>query len=128
MIIHDREAHGDIFGAILRHPKVRGVLHSFSGSPELVREYTRRGWYISFSGTVTFKNAPRVREAALAVPRERLLVETDCPYLAPHPMRGRLNHSGLLVYTVTALADLYGVDPQLLADQTRKNTETLFFS
>ena len=127
VIIHDRDAHGDIFEAVLRHPKVRGVMHSFSGSPELAREYVRRGWYISFSGTVTFQNAARVREAAAAVPRDRLLVETDCPYLAPHPMRGRLNHSGYLEYTLGAIAALWGASPQAVADQTRNNAEALFF-
>ena len=128
VVIHNREANGDLFEILLRHPKARGVLHSFSGSPELVREYTRRGWYLSFSGTVTFKNAPRVREALLATPRDRLLIETDCPYLAPHPFRGSLNHSGLLVYTVEAVAALLGIGPQAVADLTRKNAETLFFA
>ena len=128
VVIHNREANGDLFEILLRHPKARGVLHSFSGSPELVREYTRRGWYLSFSGTVTFKNAPRVREALLATPRDRLLIETDCPYLAPHPFRGSLNHSGLLVYTVEAVAALLGSEPQAVADLTRKNAETLFFA
>ncbi len=127
VIIHDRDAHGDIFEAVLRHPDVRGVMHSFSGSPELVREYVRRGWYISFSGTVTFRNASRVREAASAVPRDRLLVETDCPYLAPHPMRGKLNHSGYLEYTLAAIADLWGVSLQEVADVTRENAQRLFF-
>jgi len=127
VIIHDRDAHGDIFETILRHPKVWGVMHSFSGSPELAREYVRRGWYISFSGTVTFRNAARVREAAGAVPRDRLLVETDCPYLAPHPYRGKLNHSGYLEYTLSAIADLWKVSPQEAADTTRKNAERLFF-
>ncbi len=128
VIIHDRDAHGDIFETVIRHPKVTGVMHSFSGSPEMVREYVRRGWYISFSGTLTFKNAPRVREAALAVPRDRLLIETDCPYLAPHPMRGSLNHSGLLTYTVTSLAQLWDCEPQEAADRTRENAKRLFLS
>ena len=127
VIIHDRDAHGDLFETILRYPGVRGVMHSFSGSPELAREYVRRGWYISFSGTVTFQNAARVREAVLAVPRDRLLVETDCPYLAPHPMRGKLNHSGYLEYTLAQIAGLWGVSVQQAADRTRKNAELLFF-
>lgn len=76
VIIHDREAHGDCFEAVLRHPGVRGVFHSYSGSAEMAHELVRRGWYISFSGTLTFGNAARVREAAGAVPRDRLLVET----------------------------------------------------
>lgn len=126
VVIHNREAHGDCFETVLRHPGVRGVFHSYSGSAEMARELIRRGWYLSFSGTLTFRNAPRVREAALAVPRDRLLVETDAPYLAPHPMRGRLNHSGYLSYTVSALAELWGCSPQQAADQTAQNAKTLF--
>ena len=126
VIIHDREAHGDCFETILRYPGVRGVFHSFSGSAEMAKELVRRGWYISFSGTLTFKNAERVRAAAMAVPKDRLLVETDAPYLAPHPLRGRLNHSGLLVHTLETLAELWGCTPQQAADQTSKNSKTVF--
>ena len=128
VIIHDREAHGDCFETVLRHPEVHGVFHSYSGSAEMARELTRRGWYISFSGTLTFKNANRVREAALAVPRDRLLIETDAPYLAPHPMRGRLNHSGLLVHTLDALAWLWGISAEEAAKITFENAEKCFFS
>ena len=127
VIIHDREAHGDCFETVLRHPNVRGVFHSYSGSAEMARELTRRGWYISFSGTLTFKNASRVREAALAVPRDRLLVETDAPYLAPHPMRGKLNHSGLLIHTLSALAALWECTPEEAAAITAQNGKNLFF-
>ena len=126
VIIHNREAHGDCFETVLRHPGVRGVFHSYSGSAEMARELTRRGWYLSFSGTLTFHNASRVREAAQAVPRDRLLVETDAPYLAPHPMRGRLNHSEYLHYTVETLAGLWGCSPQQAADQTARNAAALF--
>lgn len=126
VIIHNREAHGDCFETVLRHPGVRGVFHSYSGSAELARELTRRGWYLSFSGTLTFRNASRVREAAQAVPHDRLLVETDAPYLAPHPMRGRLNHSGYLQYTVGVLAGLWGCSPQQAAEQTARNAVALF--
>ncbi len=127
VIIHDREAHGDCFETVLRYPEVRGVFHSYSGSAEMARELVRRGWYISFSGTLTFKNARRVREAALAVPRDRLLIETDCPYLAPHPMRGRLNHSGLLIYTLQTLAEFWECTPEQAAKVTASNAKTLFF-
>ena len=126
VIIHDREAHGDCFETVLKYPGVQGVFHSFSGSAEMAHELTRRGWYISFSGTLTFKNAERVRAAARAVPRDRLLIETDAPYLAPHPMRGRLNHSGLLIHTLETLAELWGCTPQEAADQTAQNAKTLF--
>ena len=126
VIVHDREAHGDCFETVLRHPDVVGVFHSYSGSAEMAKELTRRGWYISFSGTLTFKNASRVREAALAVPRDRLLIETDAPYLAPHPMRGRLNHSGYLSYVLDVLAELWGCSPDDAAEQTYQNAERLF--
>lgn len=127
VIIHDREAHGDCFQTILSHPEVRGVFHSYSGSAEMAKELVRRGWFISFSGTLTFKNANRVREAALAVPRDRLLIETDAPYLAPHPMRGKLNHSGLMTYTVETLAQLWSCTPEEAAAQTSQNAKKLFF-
>ena len=127
VIIHDREAHGDCFETVLRYPEVCGVFHSYSGSAEMARELVRRGWYLSFSGTLTFKNANRVREAAMAVPRDRLLIETDAPYLAPHPHRGRLNHSGLLVHSLDTLAELWSCTPEEAASQTSKNAKTLFF-
>ncbi len=127
VIIHDREAHGDCFETILRYPDVRGVFHSYSGSAEMAKELVRRGWYISFSGTLTFKNASRVREAAHAVPRDRLLIETDAPYLAPHPMRGRLNHSGLLTHTLDALAVIWETTPEEASKITFDNAETFFF-
>lgn len=126
VIIHDREAHGDCFEMVLEYPEVKGVFHSFSGSAEMARELTRRGWHISFSGTLTFKNAERVRAAARAVPRELLLIETDAPYLAPHPMRGRLNHSGLLIHTLETLADVWDCTPEEAASVTAHNAKTLF--
>ena len=127
VIIHDREAHGDCFETVLRHPTVRGVFHSYSGSAEMARELVRRGWYLSFSGTLTFKNAERVRAAAMAVPRDRLLIETDAPYLAPHPHRGKLNHSGLLVHSLEILAQLWACTPIEAAEITAQNAERLFF-
>ncbi len=126
VIIHDREAHGDCFETVLRYPEVRGVFHSFSGSAEMARELARRGWYISFSGTLTFQNAERIRMAARSVPRDRLLIETDAPYLAPHPMRGKINHSGLLVHTLGTLSSIWECSPAEAADQTAKNAKKLF--
>ena len=126
VIIHDREAHGDCFETVLRHPNVRGVFHSYSGSAEMAHELTRRGWYISFSGTLTFSNAARVREAAAAVPRDQLLIETDAPYLAPHPMRGKLNHSGYLSFVIETLAQIWGCSPAEAANQTLQNASTFF--
>ncbi len=126
VIIHDREAHGNCFDTVLRHPRVRGVFHSYSGSAEMASELVRRGWYISFSGVVTFKNASRVKEVAASIPSERLLIETDCPYLAPHPYRGQINHSGLMIHTASALAELKGMTLSELARVTYDNANELF--
>ena len=126
VIIHDREAHGDCFETVLRHPNVKGVFHSYSGSREMAHELTKRGWYISFSGTLTFTNAARVRDAASAVPRDKLLIETDAPYLAPHPHRGKLNHSGYLTFVLSVLAQLWNCSYDEAAAQTYQNAKTFF--
>ncbi len=126
VVIHDREAHGDSFETVLEFPNVKGVFHSYSGSAEMARELVRRGWYISFSGVVSFKNAHKVKEAARAVPLDRLLIETDAPYLAPHPHRGKINHSGRLIHTATALAEEKGVTPEEIAKITYENAKALF--
>ena len=125
-VIHDREAHGDCFEMILRHKNAFGVLHSFSGSPELALEYVKRGWYISFSGVVSFKNARKVREVAEAVPEDMILIETDCPYLAPEPNRGKLNRSDYLVYTLSALAEAKHTDAESLGNTVFANSRRLF--
>lgn len=126
VVIHDREAHGDTFDAVCRHPRVRGVFHSYSGSSEMAKDLVRRGWYISFSGVVTFKNAPKTCEAAAAVPLHRILLETDAPYLAPVPHRGKLNHSGYARYTAEKLAELHGVTTDEMIKITTQNAATLF--
>ena len=126
VVIHDREAHGDTFDTVCRYPDVEGVFHSYSGSAEMARDLVRRGWYISFSGTVTFKNAPRVREAAAAVPLDRILLETDAPYLAPVPYRGRQNHSGLMRHTAAAIAEVKGVSLDEIVRATRENALRFF--
>jgi TatD DNase family protein len=127
VVIHDREAHGDCFDAICAHPRVRGVFHSYSGSAEMAKDLIRRGFYISFSGTVTFKNAAKVAAVAASLPRDRVLIETDCPYLAPHPHRGELNHSGLLPYTAARLGELWGVSTLDAAAITTANAQNFFF-
>ena len=126
VIIHDREAHGDCFDTVLKYPDVKGVFHSYSGSAEMAKELVRRGWYISFSGVVSFKNAVKIKEVAAVVDDDRILIETDAPYLAPHPFRGKINHSGRLLYTATALADARGCSVERIAELTRQNTKTLF--
>lgn len=126
VIIHDREAHGDCFEAVLRHKGVRGVFHSYSGSAEMALELCRRGFYISFSGTVTFKNARHVRSVVEEIPHDRILAETDCPYLAPEPFRGRLNYSAYAAYTVAMIGDVLGMDATAAAEMTRRNACRLF--
>lgn len=126
VIIHDREAHGDCFEAVLKHPKVKGVFHSYSGSPEMALELTRRGWYISFSGVVSFKNAKKTVETAAIIPPDRLLIETDCPYLAPVPFRGKLNRSDYLKYTLEAIAKAREIDEFTLSEQIFSNSLNFF--
>jgi len=121
VIIHDRDAHGDTFDMILAHPNVQGILHSYSGSPEMARQLTDRGWYISFSGTVTYKNAAKVKESCAIVPEDLLLLETDAPYLPPVPHRGKMNHSGYLVYTAAAMAEIRNTTPERIAECTFQN-------
>lgn len=124
--IHDREAHEDVMQVIRRHPGVKGILHSFSGSAEMARELVALGWMISFSGTLTFTNARRPKEVAAAVPKENVLIETDCPYLAPHPKRGTLNHSGNLEFTNAILAGIWGITPEECAEITANNAKKIF--
>lgn len=124
--IHDREAHGDVMDVIRRHPNVKGILHSFSGSVEMAEELVRLGYYISFSGTLTFTNARKPREVAAVLPRDKVLIETDCPYLAPHPHRGKINHSGYLAYTNATLAGIWGVTEEECARITEENARRVF--
>ncbi len=109
VIIHDRDAHGNIMDILKCHPDVRGVFHSFSASAEIARQLVNKGWYISFSGVITFKNASRLAEIVPTIPLDRVMIETDCPYLAPVPFRGKTNHSGLLEFTAKKAAELYGI-------------------
>ena len=124
--IHDRESHADVMDVIRRYPSVKGVLHSFSGSAEMAEELVKLGWMISFSGTLTFTNAKKPREVAARIPREFVMIETDSPYLAPHPKRGTLNHSGNLEYTNAVLASIWGVTPEECATITENNAKRFF--
>ena len=126
VVIHDREAHGDVMDVIRAFPGVKGILHSFSGSAEMAKELVNLGYYISFSGTLTFTNAKKPREVAATLPQDKILIETDCPYLAPHPKRGTLNHSGNLVYTNAVLASILGISEEDCARLTEKNGRRAF--
>ena len=124
--IHDREAHGDVMDVIRRHPNVKGILHSFSGSVEMAQELVRLGYYISFSGTLTFTNARKPREVAATLPKDKVLIETDCPYLTPHPHRGKINHSGYLSYTNATLASIWNISEEECAEITEENARRVF--
>ena len=126
VVIHDRDAHEDVMAVIRDFPAVRGVMHSFSGSAEMAKELVKLGYMISFSGTVTFKNARKPKEAAAVVPNDRILIETDAPYLAPHPLRGSLNHSGNLEYTNRAVAEIKGMSEEECAALTETNARRFF--
>ena len=121
VVIHDRDAHGDTMDILREHKDVKGILHSFSGSPEMASELIKNGWYISFSGVLTFKNAARLPEVAKIVPLDRMLIETDCPYLAPHPFRGKRNDSSLMRYTAEKLAEIKGISYDEVVKITEQN-------
>ena len=125
IIVHDREAHGDTM-EILQKYKPRGVVHCFSGSVEMAREVLKLGMYIGLGGAVTFKNARVPVEVAKMVPPDRLLLETDCPYMAPVPFRGKRNDSSLIAYTAERIAEIRGEDAQKLIDRACRNAETFF--
>lgn len=126
VIIHDREAHSDCFDVVRAYPGVRGVFHSYSGSAEMAKDLVRRGYMISFSGTISFTNARSVKEAASVLPHNMVMIETDCPYLTPHPHRGKLNHSGYLRYTCAALAEVWGISEEETARITTENARRFF--
>ena len=126
VIVHDREAHGDSLAIVREFPNVRGVFHCYSGSPELAEELLKRGWYLGFDGPVTYKNARRAPEVAAITPPERMLVETDAPYMAPVPNRGRRNDSTNLPYIVEKLAEWKGLSPTAMAEITTQNAKNFF--
>ena len=126
-IIHDRDAHGDILDVLKKEAKgLTGVLHCFSGSLEMAKEVIKLGFYISIAGPVTFKNAAKLPEIIKNVPLERLLVETDCPYLTPHPHRGKRNEPAYVKIVAEQVAQLREMELADLAKYTTENTKKLF--
>jgi TatD DNase family protein len=124
VVVHTRDADDDTL-AILREIPARGIIHCFTGSPEFCRALLDLGFYISISGIVTFKAADNVREAALYVPDDRLLVETDSPFLAPVPMRGKENEPAFITHTVKFISELRKTSPEILSALTFANAEVL---
>lgn len=130
LVIHCREAEADVVRLLRadyeRHGAVRGVMHSFAGSAETVEACLAMGLYISFAGMVTFKNAAALRAVAEKVPLDRLLIETDSPYLAPVPVRGKRNEPAFVAHTAECLARVRGVDVSVIGEQTTRNARGLF--
>ena len=126
VIVHDREAHGDCLSIIREFPQVRGVFHCFSGSAEMAKELVGLGWMISFTGALTYKNARKAVEAAQAVPLDRLMIETDSPYMAPVPHRGKRNHSGYVGLICERLAQIKGITPEECSRATLENGRKFF--
>lgn len=125
---HVRDAHQDMIDLMKRHKGklTGGIIHCFSGSWEIAKEYLKMGYYISFAGPVTFKKAPKLQEAAINVPRERLLIETDSPYLAPEPVRGRRNEPGNVYYVAEKIAALRGETIEEVAAYTTRNAMDVY--
>lgn len=126
VIIHDRDAHGDTLEIMKEYPGVTGVVHCFSGSVEFARECIRLGYYIGVTGVVTFKNSRVIKEVVKNIPMERLLVETDCPYMAPTPHRGKRNQSDYIEYIMDEIAQIKGLTKEEISEFTIFNTKTLF--
>ncbi|WP_069650468.1 TatD family hydrolase [Caloranaerobacter ferrireducens] len=128
IIVHDREAHKDVYNILKEEQDgtLRGVLHCFSGSVEMAKEYIKMGFYISFAGPVTFKNAKTPKEVVKAIDINRILIETDSPYLTPHPHRGKRNEPLYVRYVAAMIAELKGLTVEEVARITTENTKRLF--
>lgn len=125
IIVHDREAHGDTLD-ILKQEKAKGVVHCFSGSKEMAKEIIKLGMYIGLNGVATFKNARKSLEVVKEIPLERLVLETDCPYLAPEPKRGIRNDSSLIPYIAMRIGEILGLDAQEVLNITAENAKRLY--
>ncbi|MCM8710717.1 TatD family hydrolase [Clostridium sp. SYSU_GA19001] len=125
VVIHDRDAHEDTLSILKEFPQVNGVIHCFSGSVEFARECLKLGYYIGFTGVVTFKNAKKIIEVVKEVPLSRMLVETDCPYMAPTPYRGKRNRSDYIKYIIEKIAEIKGVTEEEISKVTIDNTKKL---
>lgn len=126
VILHSRDATGECVDLIRAHPGIRGVFHAYGGSVETAMELIERGWYLGLGGVITFPSAKRIRRVAAALPLERILLETDCPYTAPEPYRGQRNHSGLVQRTAEELAALQGREVKEIITRTSNNARKFF--
>lgn len=127
-LIHDREAHGDTLSILKKHrnSRMRGIMHCFSGSVETAEELMKLGFYISFAGPLVFPNSRRLKEAAREIPLDRLLIETDSPYLTPPPHRGERNEPANVIYVAEEIARLKGIPVETVVEETRKNGLSIY--
>lgn len=126
VIVHDRDAHGDTLAIVSEYPALRGVFHCFSGSPEMAEALLKRGWYLGFDGPITYKNARRAPEVAAVTPLDRMVIETDSPYLTPVPHRGKRNDSTHVRHIAEKLAEWKNIRPDELEQITWENGKRLF--
>ena len=126
VIVHEREAHEDGMAVVREFPDVTGVFHCYSGSAEMARQLVDKGWYIGFTGVLTFKNARKAVEVAASVPLERIVLETDCPYMAPEPFRGKRNDPGKLYRMAEKLAEIRGLTVEEIHEITTGNGKRLY--
>ena len=126
VIIHDRDSHADTLEIMKEYPDVTGVVHCFSGSKEMAVECLKLGYYIGITGVVTFKNAKKIIEVVEVVPLNKLLVETDAPYMAPVPKRGKRNQSDYIEYVIEKIAEIKGISSVEVSEKTVENTMEIF--
>ena len=126
VIIHEREAHDDGMRIVKEFPKVKGVFHCYSGSAEMARQLVNMGWYIGFTGVLTFKNARKAVETAASIPLDRIVLETDCPFMAPEPFRGKRNDPGYLPKMAEKLAEIRNISVEEAIAATTENAKRLY--
>lgn len=126
VIVHEREAHDDGMRIVKEFPRVKGVFHCYSGSAEMARQLVNMGWYIGFTGVLTFKNARKAVETASSIPLERIVLETDCPFMAPEPYRGKRNDPGYLIKMAEKLAEIRGITTEEAIAATTENAKRLY--
>lgn len=126
VIVHEREAHEDGMKIVDEFPGVTGVFHCYSGSAEMARELVKRGYYVGFTGVLTFKNARKAVEVAASIPLERIVIETDCPYMAPDPFRGKRNDPGKIYRMAEKLAQIRGLSVEEIHRVTMENGKRLY--
>ena len=126
VIVHEREAHEDGMAVVREFSDVTGVFHCYSGSAEMARQLVDRGWYIGFTGVLTFKNARKAIEVASTIPLDRIVIETDCPYMSPEPFRGKRNDPGKIYRMAEKLAEIRGLSVEEIQEITLENGKKLY--